>query len=171
MSAKRTVKPQASPTVDPVQRDINTFSQYYPEKKSRLLMYCGYVLLLFAMIGFIWSAPFPYLGFLKAYNGFINWASFFIALVVYYYYRRRPLASYGVLLVVFASSYFIVSIERWRDSGEGMQIWQVCSVVFVLAVILLIVAIRGRKKGTATFSVAELLVTPLVMFDFPKRAD
>ena len=40
--------------------------------------------IVFSLFGLIWSIPFPTLGFLGQYQGYIKWASFFIAFSIMY---------------------------------------------------------------------------------------
>jgi len=70
--------------------------------------------------------------FLGEYQGYINWASFFIAFSIYYYYRLSPVLSYVMLLLMFVFSGGIIALEKWEQIG-GPAMWQSCLGIFVLA--------------------------------------
>lgn len=147
--------------------ESDQFMQRFPEPVARAWIYCGVVLLFFGLTALIWSIPFPQLQFLGAYNGFINWASFFITAAVCYYYFKAPAASYGVLLLVFAISYLIVSLEHWRDRGDGPALWLAAAFAIFLAAPLIFMG-AGKNKHVQ-FGVRDLLAAPLSLFSFGKK--
>lgn len=95
------------------------------------------VLFFFGLMGLIWMIPFPKLALLERFNAqtFLNWGSFFIAIVIYSYLRLAPTLSYAVLFSIGIMSYFIVQLEYVeRDGGPT---------VVAVTGILLIIGLAG----------------------------
>ncbi|MFZ4861523.1 hypothetical protein ACL9RF_05005 [Sphingobacterium sp. Mn56C] len=77
----------------------------------------------FGVMGIIWMIPFPQFEFMVKMNAhtFLNWGSFFIAIVVYLYLRLAPTLSYAILLCIGVMSFFIVQLEYIeRDGGPAV---------------------------------------------------
>ncbi|WP_207422386.1 hypothetical protein [Desertivirga brevis] len=141
-------------------RPIDKVISEYPANSSNanpILQYFAIPLVLFGLLGLIWSIPFPQLGFLGKFNGFVNWASFVIAFSIYYYYRLSPVISYGVLLLVFAFSAGIVGLEKVQNNG-GPAMGSVCLVVFMFGIAMQYFA--SGKEGSA-LSPRNILVSPV----------
>ncbi|EHQ28426.1 Mpo1 family 2-hydroxy fatty acid dioxygenase [Mucilaginibacter paludis] len=117
-------------------RLVDTYFDQYAESHqnptNKLIHWICVPLIVFSLLGVVWSIPFPYIKFLGSYNGFVNWASFLIAFSVYYYYKLSPVLSYFMLLIIFAFSYGIIQLEFWQKTG-GPQVWQSCLAIFVLS--------------------------------------
>lgn len=126
---------------------VNDYSQAYQHSANRLIHFITIPLISFSVLGLIWAIPFPHLDFLGAYNGFVNYASFLIAFAVYYYYRLSPVLSYGMLLLVFAYSAGIVTLEKLHTNNSWPEMWQSCLIIFVLALIAQLIGnIVERRK-------------------------
>ncbi|TWR27744.1 DUF962 domain-containing protein [Mucilaginibacter achroorhodeus] len=82
-----------------------------------LLHYICVPLMVLGILGMAWAMPFPEIGFLKAYQGYFNWASFVIAVAVYYYLKQSPMLSYLMLFLMFGFSYLIIQFETWEKAG------------------------------------------------------
>src|SRR5690606_40504076 len=56
-------------------------------------------LLFFGVLALVWMIPFPKLALLERMNmqNFLNWGSFYIAVVIYLYLRLAPTLSYAML--------------------------------------------------------------------------
>lgn len=128
-----------------VQNIIIEYSKYHQSSVNKYLQWFCIPLISFGILGVIWSIPFPQLDFLGKYNGFVNWASFVIAFYVFYYYRLSPLASYIMLLVVFAFSAGIVSLEKLHNNQGWPLMGEVC--FFLLLLGLFIQFIGYKKEG------------------------
>jgi len=118
-------------------------------------------LITFSVIGLIWFIPFPHMGFLGKYNGFVNWASFLIALSGYYYYRLSPVLSYMVILFVFVLALGVVQLEKLEAAG-GPAVWMVCGVVFILSLAGQLVGykLEGKRPSFIEY-VKFLLIGPI----------
>jgi uncharacterized membrane protein YGL010W len=145
------------------------FDQYaasHQNPSNELIHWVCVPLIIFSLLGLLWSIPFPYFGFLGKYNGFLNWASFVIAFSGYYYYRLSPVLSYLMILLVFVMALVIVQLEKWAMAG-GPAVWVVCAVVFVLAWAGQFVGhkIEGKKPSFLQ-DVKFLLIGPIWLLHF-----
>lgn len=118
-------------------------------------------LIVFSLFGLVWCIPFPHVELLGKYNGFVNWASFMVAISVYYYLKLSPTLSYGMLLMFGVFSYFIVQLEYWELAG-GPALWLVCLILFIVSWIGQFVGhkIEGKKPSFLT-DLKFLLVGPI----------
>lgn len=128
-----------------VQNIITDYSKYHQNPVTKVLQWFCIPLISFGILGVIWSIPFPHLDFLGKFNGFVNWASFVIAFYVFYYYRLSPLASYIMLLVVFAFSAGIVSLEKLHTNQGWPLMGECCLILLLLG--LFIQFIGYKKEG------------------------
>ncbi|WP_342645941.1 hypothetical protein [Mucilaginibacter sp. CSA2-8R] len=103
----------------PVERQFENYSKTVSTLPNTALLYAAVILTLFGLMLFAWALPFPHLGFLGKYNGYVNWASFLIAGLIYYYLRLSPTVSYLLLFILFAFSYIIIQLEQ-RFTGSGL---------------------------------------------------
>lgn len=120
-------------------------------------------LVLFSVLGLLWSIPFPHLAFLGKYNGFVNWASFFIAVSGYYYYRLSPVLSYMTILLVFMLSLLVVQFEKWEMAG-GLALWLSSMIILFIAVTGLVIGQKIEGKPLAFKDIVKLmLISPICL--------
>lgn len=145
---------------------FDTYAESHQNHTNEVIHWICVPLIVFSLLGLVWAIPFPHLGFLGKYNGFINWASFLIAFSIYYYYRLSPVMSYLMLLLIFAMSFFIVQLEKVEAAG-GPALWMVCAVIFVLAWIGQFIGhkIEGKKPSFLE-DVKFLLIGPIWLLHF-----
>ncbi|MGO1244351.1 MAG: hypothetical protein ACTMH4_09730 [Sphingobacterium sp.] len=100
---------------------------------SLFFYFVNVALIFFGVMGLIWMIPFPQFDFLVSMemHTFLNWGSFYIAIVIYLYLRMAPTLSYLILFTIGAMSFLIVQLEYLERDG-GPQVWLV-SLVSVLA--------------------------------------
>lgn len=98
----------------------------------------GITLAFFGIMGIIWMIPFPKLGILERMNmqNFLNWGSFFIAIVIYLYLKLAPTLSYAVLFCIAIMSFFIVQLEYLQQHG-GPAVWLVSALIALIGLISL----------------------------------
>ncbi len=101
----------------PVERQFDNYSKAVSLLPNKSLLYAAIILTVFGLMLFAWALPFPHLGFLGQYNGYVNWASFLIAGLIYYYLRLSPTVSYLLLFILFAFSYIIIQLEQRLTAG------------------------------------------------------
>lgn len=151
-------------------REVDVYFDKYAESHqnhtNELIHWICVPLIVFSLLGLVWSVPFPHLGFLGKYNGFVNWASFLIAFAVYYYYRLSPVLSYFMLLLVFAFSYLIIELEMWAHLG-GPTLWQSSLLIFVLSWVGQFIGhkIEGKKPSFLD-DIKFLLIGPIWLLHF-----
>lgn len=134
------------------EKETSKLTKYYVEFEERTqhpgvraLHFLFMPVLFFALMGLIWMIPFPEIAFLKkhGYDIFLNWGSFYIAIVVYYYLRLSPVLSYAILFSIGVMSFLIVQLEYWEAAG-GPPVWVVCGYLLVFSFALL--WFTGQKK-------------------------
>lgn len=161
MKKQKAGKPTPKPVQRPIDVLIEEYAGFHHKPVNRVINYICIPLIAFSILGFVWAIPFPHLGFLGSYNGFINWASFLIAFSIYYYMKRSPILSYIMLLVLFGFTYIILQLESWKKTG-GPVLPQMCIVIFVTANIGQLIGYRIEgKKPTMVESFKFLLVEPV----------
>ncbi|GGI24238.1 Mpo1 family 2-hydroxy fatty acid dioxygenase [Pedobacter mendelii] len=153
-------------TKRPVDLYFDKYQESHNNETNEILHWICVPLIIFSLLGLVWSIPFPYIGFLGKYNGFVNWASFLIAFSVYYYYRLSPVLSYMMLLLIIVMSWGIVSLEQLEKSG-GPALWLICVIIFVASWIGQFIGhkIEGKKPSFLD-DVKFLLIGPIWLLHF-----
>jgi len=159
-------------TIDstPIGSIISRFSESHTTSTNKLIHYITIPLVSFSVLAIVWAIPFPHLDFLGKFNGFVNWASFLIAGTVYYYYRMSPFLTYGILLLVFAFSAIIVSLEKFHLQG-GPELHIIPMAILLPALLAQVAGHRSeRSTPNASSSFRSLLDGPLwlmnILFNF-----
>lgn len=145
---------------------FDQYAESHQNPKNELIHWICVPLIIFSLLGLVWCIPFPHLGFLGRYNGYLNWASFLIAFSGYYYYRLSPVLSYMMILIVFAMALVVVQLEKWGYAG-GPSIWVVCGGIFILAWMGQFIGhkIEGKKPSFLQ-DVKFLLIGPIWLLHF-----
>ncbi|PTT02562.1 hypothetical protein DBR11_04450 [Pedobacter sp. HMWF019] len=145
---------------------FDKYAESHQNHSNEIIHWVCVPLIVFSLLGLVWSIPFPHLGFLGKYNGYLNWASFLIAFSIYYYYKLSPVMSYLMLILIFIMSMGIVKIEQAQANG-GPALWLVCAVIFVLAWIGQFIGhkIEGKKPSFLD-DVKFLLIGPIWLLHF-----
>jgi uncharacterized membrane protein YGL010W len=148
---------------------FDKYAESHQNPDNKLIHWICVPLIVFSILGLVWCIPFPYLGFLGKFNGYLNWASFLIAFSIYYYYKLSPVMSYLMLLSVFVMSFFIVQLEKIEANG-GPAVWLVCAVIFVLSWIGQFIGHKMEgKKPSFLEDVKFLLIGPIWLLHFVCR--
>lgn len=145
---------------------FDKYAESHQNPSNEIIHWICVPLIVFSLLGLVWAIPFPHIGFLGRYNGYLNWASFLIAFSVYYYLKLSPVLSYLMLLLIFGMSMVIVQLEKWEASG-GPALWLVCLVIFVIAWIGQFIGhkIEGKKPSFLD-DVKFLLIGPIWLLHF-----
>lgn len=145
---------------------FDKYAESHQNPTNKLVHWICVPLIVFSLLGLVWQIPFPHLEFLGQYNGFLNWASFLIALSMYYYFTLSPVLFFLMIWVIFGMSYGIVKIEQAVGLGSttGVLIYVV---IFVLAWIGQFVGhkIEGKKPSFLD-DVKFLLIGPIWLLHF-----
>lgn len=120
-------------------------------------------LIVFSLLGLVWSIPFPKLDFLGSYGDMFNWASFLIAFSIYYYLKLSPVLSYLMLFILFGFSYGIIKLDDWHKAG-GPALWLVCLIIFFISWIGQFIGhkIEGKKPSFLD-DIKFLLIGPIYL--------
>lgn len=150
----------------PVDVYFDKYAESHHNPTNKLIHWICVPLIVFSIIGLVWSIPFPYIKFMGRYNGFLNWASFLIAFTVYFYYRLSTILSYIMLLVLFAFSYIIIELDAWHQAG-GPPLWLTCVIIFVGAWIGQFIGHKVEgKKPSFLDDLKFLLIGPIWLLHF-----
>ena len=161
-----TSKGGVPPKADSVRAVDVYFAKYaesHQNKTNEAIHFICIPLIVFSLLGLVWSIPFPYLKFLGTYNGVFNWASFLIAFSIYYYLKLSPVLSYIMLLVLFGFSYGIIQLEQWHKAG-GPTLWQVSLIIFLISWVGQFIGhkIEGKKPSFLD-DIKFLLIGPIYL--------
>ncbi|MCA5004896.1 hypothetical protein [Sphingobacterium bovistauri] len=90
----------------------------------------------FGVMGLVWMIPFPQFDFLKRMNAqtFLNWGSFYIAIIIYLYLKLAPTLSYAALFSIAIMSFFIVQLEYVERDG-GPTVILVCGTLALIGLV------------------------------------
>ncbi len=101
----------------------------------------------FGIMGLIWMIPFPQFDFLVRMNAhtFLNWGSFFIAVVVYCYLRLAPTLSYIILFCIAIMSFFVVQLE-YVERGGGPSVVLICTMIATISLIILWLLVKKEEQ-------------------------
>jgi hypothetical protein len=165
-----------TPNLTLIDKQFADYNAIYHTANKRVILLISACLLLLGLMGILWAAPFPQIKFLGQYAAYINWASFFIALIGFFYYRLSPVICYLVILLLFAFSYIITSLQNWEHAG-GFSL-RLISTLLIGAGLLMAILINKRMLGKVTVWKAFYywLLTPawflsLVLKGFMKKSN
>jgi len=152
--------------IRPVDIYFAKYSESHQNPTNKLIHWICVPVIVFSIMGLLWAVPFPYLKFLGSYNGFFNWASFFIAFSIYYYYKLSPVLSYFMLLVLMIFSYGVIQLAELEKAG-GPALWMVCTILFVLSWLGQFIGhhIEGKKPSFLD-DLKFLLIGPIWLLHF-----
>jgi hypothetical protein len=120
----------------PVDLIFEDYNRVYKLSAQPFLVFASITFMIFGLFALIWALPFPHLGFLGKYNGYLNWASFLIAGMIYYYLKLSPMVSYLILFLLFGMSFGVIQLEQWQKAG-GPNLW-------LIGLLLLSVGLIGQ---------------------------
>jgi hypothetical protein len=168
---KKRASVKAAITSSPADALFDKYTESYQTPSQKLIHWVCMVLVVFSLLGIVWSIPFPYLKFLGQYNGFFSWASFLIAAGVYYYYKVLPGISYLTFILFFALSYGIMQLDNWHKAG-GPALWLISSIIFLTAASVQFANLRLKnKKPSLMDGLQFMIISPIwvLHFLFKKR--
>lgn len=155
----------------PVDQYFENLNANFQNPTNRIFQIIFLPLFFFGLMGLIWMIPFPQFDFLVklGWHTFLNWGSFFIAVLIYYYLKLSPTLSYAVLLCIGIMSYFIVQLEYIeRDGGPSVLL-----VSGVITAVSLAALWWGKSKENKAISLGEfwtlISVGPIWLWHFVFR--
>ncbi len=149
-------------TINKADQLFEHYGESHQNKINKTIHWIAVPAILFSFLGIIWSIPFPTQLLPTTIAPYFNWATIAIALTLYYYYQLSVNLALAMMLIFFGMSFFIVQIEQ-----SGMVVWQVCTVVFIVAWIFQFIGhkIEG-KKPSFLHDIQYLLIGPLWLMHF-----
>lgn len=159
-SAKSTTKHKADERL--VDKYFRELTEVYIKPLDRGLLMISALVILLGFTGLLWAFPFPHLGFLGKYNGFINWASFLMAVAGYFYYRLSPVLCYLVIFILFGFAYIITLLQGWQNAG-GPSLMVISDVEIVLGAIGFY-TISMRNRRTTQWEALNLLFISVAFY-------
>lgn len=129
---------------------------------NKILYAIFLALAFFGIMGLIWMIPFPQFDFLvnMKMHTFLNWGSFFIAVVIYSYLKLAPTLSYAILFSIAIMSYFIVQLEYVERDG-GPTVILVCSILTVISMLALYLLTKKERNITGKEFINFLTLGPV----------
>lgn len=118
----------------------------------------GVFLAFFSIMGLIWMIPFPQLAFLERMQAqtFLNWGSFFIAIVIYIYLKLAATLSYAMLFTIGGMSYLIVQLE-YVERDHGLPAWMVFAALALISIVMLFLHYQKEQPSTKPVSFLRLV--------------
>ena len=135
-SVKKKVKKEIVEEKRPVEIKFENLDNEFLGNK---VLYAIFLLLaFFGIMGLVWMIPFPQLEFLQKMNAqtFLNWGSFYIAIIVYFYLKMSPTLSYAMLFLIGIMSFLIVQLEYVQRDG-GPTVVMVCGLITMVGLLSL----------------------------------
>ncbi|QMU26736.1 Mpo1 family 2-hydroxy fatty acid dioxygenase [Adhaeribacter radiodurans] len=154
-----------------VNRTLDTYFDKYAESHenpvNKLIHWICVPLIVFSLLGLVWSIPFPQLSFLGAAQRYFNWATFLIIFSIIYYFRLSVPLALTMLLIISVFSAIIITLEILHRENGWLPLWQVCLYIFVLAWIGQFIGhkIEGKKPSFLD-DLKFLLIGPLWLLHF-----
>ena len=152
----KTPAPKKQAVIDqkPFEILFEKYTASHQNQANKILTWFSVPVMIFALIGLAWSIPFPHLGFLGQYNGYINWASLVIAFSIYFYIKISPILSYIMLLVEFIFSFFVIQVHGILKQG-GMFLGSLCLALIILVLLIQFIGQRIEGKPYSLANVAK----------------
>lgn len=144
----------------PVDRHFHELDQTFTQGKG---VYAALLALaFFGVMGLVWMIPFPQFDFLVEMNAhtFLNWGSFYIAVIVYCYLKMAPTLSYIILFCIAIMSFFIVQLEYVERDG-GPTVVLVCTLIAALSLIGLWLMAKRENKVDGNDFLKLLTIGPI----------
>ena len=147
---KKQVVPKVEPK-RPVELIFEDLDTNFPAGNKRVMQFVLAHIFFFGLMGLIWMIPFPQLDFLVRlkWNTFLNWGSFFVAIVLYIYLKLSPSLSYIALFTIGVMSYFIVKLEH-LEKNDGPVVWLLCGGLALVSFLALYFT-KDKKVSNKSF--------------------
>ena len=152
----------------PIDQYFDELNENFQDPTNRVIQIVFLPLFFFGLMGIVWMIPFPQFDFLVklGWHTFLNWGSFFIAILIYCYLKLSPTLSYAVLMCIGIMSYFIVQLEYIeREGGPSMLLISVLITLVSLAILWF-----GKSKEKNTISIGQfwkfLTIGPIWLWHF-----
>lgn len=165
MAKKKTNNSKTPPPVKPdgVEFYFDKFAAAHQNPTNKLIYTTFIPLLIFGLIGIVWTIPFPYIKFLGQYNQDFNWSSFLLAIMVYYYIRKSAVLGYFMLFLMLVFFYLITQLVQWQNTG-GPNMGLLCLGIYFISFIALYIGYKIEgKKLSWEYRYKNILIAPIFL--------
>ncbi len=144
-----------------------TYAESHENKTNKLIHWICVPLIVFSLLGLVWSIPFPQIRGLGEMQRYINWATFLIIFAVIYYLRLSIPLALTMLVIIAVFSAAIVTLEKLHRVAEWPPLWQVSLYIFMIAWAGQFIGhkIEGKKPSFLE-DVKFLLIGPIWLLHF-----
>lgn len=158
-------KLNSTKTISPIKRPVDKYFEQMDidfANGSKALYAVFLAIAFFGIMGLIWMIPFPQFQFLidMKMHTFLNWGSFFIAIVIYLYLKLAAMLSYAALFTISVMSFFIVQLE-YVERDAGLSVVLICSILAFIGLLGLFLLSRKEKNVFGKQFVMLLGIGPL----------
>ena len=135
---------------------LDDYGDSHRNRTNKVLHWVCVPVIAWCVLGLLWSLPFP--GSLRSPHPAANWGGVTVLLALLYYSALSPRLALGVLPFLLACLWSFDRLGRW----DGVPLWSMCVVLFVLAWIGQFVghAIEGKRPSFFK-DVQFLMIGPL----------
>ncbi len=126
--------------------------------RQKAIYTLGVFLIFFGVMGLVWMIPFPRLAFLERMEAhtFLNWGSFFIAIVIYIYLKLAATLSYAMLFTIGGMSFLIVQLE-YIERDHGLPAWVVFAALALIGLVTLYSHYQKEQPSKKPISFIRLI--------------
>ena len=144
-----------------------TYAESHQHKINKLIHWVCVPLIVFSLLGLVWSIPFPQISDLGEMQRYLNWATFLIGFALVYYFRLSVPLALTMLFIITIFSAVIVTLEKMHREADWPPLWQICFLIFVLAWVGQFIGhkIEGKKPSFLD-DVKFLLIGPIWLLHF-----
>jgi len=161
-------KPNTTKTPPPAKPEglefyFDKFAAAHQNPTNKLIYTTFIPLLIFGLIGIVWTIPFPYIKFLGQYNADFNWASVLLAIIVYYYIKKSAVLGYFMLFVMLVFFYIITQLVQWQTAG-GPNMGVICLGIYFISFIALFIGYKLEGKQLSfEYRYKNILIAPIFL--------
>ncbi|QHT70944.1 DUF962 domain-containing protein [Rhodocytophaga rosea] len=143
---------------------FSEYSESHQNHTNKLVHWVCVPLIMFSIIGLLWSIPCPFVASLPApFDDFINWGTFFLLLALFFYLRLSFTLFLGMLLIA-----FIIALGNYILSQRAvLPLWAISLIIFAAAWVGQFIGHKIEGKKPSFFKDLQfLLIGPAWLLSF-----
>jgi uncharacterized membrane protein YGL010W len=143
---------------------LSEYGESHQNHTNKLVHWVCVPLIMFSIIGLLWSIPFPFASSLEApFSHFFNWGTLFLLLALFFYLRLSFTMFLGMLLIASA-----MAIGNYMLSQNTfLPLWTVSLIIFTAAWIGQFIGHKIEGKKPSFFKDLQfLLIGPAWLLSF-----
>jgi len=151
----------------PVDLYFEKYAESHQNPVNKLIHWVCVPLIVFSLLGLVWSVPVPHFNFLGKLNGYINLATFLILFATVYYLRLSFRLGLAMIVTIWIFSAGIITLEKLHTNQNWPTMGKVCLGIFVLSWIGQFIGhkIEGKKPSFLE-DLKFLLIGPVWLWHF-----